>query len=100
MPAEARTEVRLMTISHKEFLRSLTPLEKHYQVYIDADQKRIVIRDGTRSVEVHLGPETRQRLGALRLSATEVELSFQGFTPEALARFRSRFDLCFRRGGG
>jgi len=100
MPEEAQTEIRLMAISHTEFLRSLTPLEKHYRCHIDEEQKQVVISDGPRSVEVHLGPETSQRLGALQMPAMEIELSFHGFTPEELKRFRSRFDLCFRRGGG
>lgn len=100
MPLEPRIEKRLMAISRAEFLRSLVPLAKHYQYRVAEDGKRIVISDGPRSVEVHLGPETRQRLGALHMPAMEVELAFHGFTHEALARFRSRFDLCFSRGGG
>ena len=99
MSAE-KTEKRLMAISRSEFLRSLTPLGKYYQYRIDGDGERIVISDGPRSVEVHLGPETRQRLGALQMPAMEVALVFHGFTQEQLARFRSRFDLCFSRGGG
>ncbi len=100
MPAEAQTEIRLMAISHAEFLRSITPLKKHYRYHIDEEKRRIVVNDGPRSVEVRLGPETSKRLGVLQMPAMEVELSFHGFTQEELERFRYRFDLCFRRGGG
>ena len=100
MPAEAHTEIRLMAISQAEFLRSLTPLKKYYGYHIDEAKRRIVVNDGPRSVEIHLGPEASKRLGALRMPAIKVELSFHGFTQEELERFRYRFDLCFRRGGG
>ena len=96
----ARTETRLMAISRAEFLRSLIPLKKYYRYHIDGTQRRVVINDGPRSVEVHLGPETTKPLGALQMPAMEVELSFHDFTQEELERFRCRFDLCFRRGGG
>jgi len=100
MQSEVQIEVRRMAISHAEFLRSLIPLKKYYQYQIDAEQKRIVISDGPRRVEIQLGPQTSQRLGSLHMPATEVALSFHGFTPNERVRFCSRFDLCFRRGGG
>ena len=100
MPAEPQTEIRRMTISHAEFLRSLTPLGKFYQYRIDEDETCIVIRDGLREVQVRLGPETAQRLGALHMPMTEVQLIYHGFNRAELERFRERFDLCFRRGGG
>ncbi len=89
-----------MTISQAEFLRSLTPLGKHYRYHIDEEKRRVVIDDGPRRAEIRLGPETSNRLGALEMPAMEVELSFQGFAQKELERFRFRFDLCFRRGGG
>lgn len=100
MAKQAQTERRLMAISEAEFLRSLTPLNKHYTYRIDRAKRRIVIDDNPRSVEIHLGPETSNRLGALKMPAMQVELSFNDFSQAELERFRYRFDLCFRRGGG
>ena len=89
-----------MAISHAEFLRSLIPLKRYYQYQIDAEQNRVVIHDGPRRVEIQLGPEQSQRLGSLHMPETEVRLTFHGYTPSELEGFHTRFDLCFRRGGG
>ena len=89
-----------MTITHTAFLRSLNPLERHYQVVIDNDQKHIQIINGTQHVLITLAPEYYRKLANLRLVTTEVEFLLTGFCGPDLALFWSRFDLCFRRGGG
>lgn len=89
-----------MTITHAEFLRSLRPLERHYQIEITDDATHIVITNGTGQVHIKLKPQKTRKLANLRLPSTEVELMFKGFDDLELERFWSRFDLCFRRGGG
>jgi len=100
MAPRDHTEVRVMAIGHRDFLRSFTPLGKHYRYAVDSNAGRIVIEDGPRRVEIHLGVETRRLLGALEMPSTEVSFTFHNFSKTELERFRERFDLCFRRGGG
>ena len=89
-----------MTITHAEFLRSLRPLERHYQVEINDGRQHIVISGGSGQVQISLGPQYIRQLANLRLPTMEVELIFTGVGDSELELFWSRFDLCFRRGGG
>ncbi len=91
---------RVMTISHTEFLRSLVPFGKHYPYRIDESGRRILLTDDERRIEIRLGEEGRRRLGSLELPETAVEFRFHQAEPATVDRFFSRFDLCFRRGGG
>ena len=100
MPADIQTHTRAMSITHAEFLRSLLPLKKYYQYKIDDDAMLILITDDQRVVKIELGTESRTDLGSLQMPSTQVKLTFCGFTPPELDLFWSRFDLCFRRGGG
>ncbi|MCU7905270.1 MAG: hypothetical protein KZQ76_05310 [Candidatus Thiodiazotropha sp. (ex Epidulcina cf. delphinae)] len=89
-----------MSITHAEFLRSLQPLRQHYRYRLEEGGKRIVISDRRLSVEISLGAEGESELGALKMPSTRVALIFRGSDSSEMERFRSRFDLCFRRGGG
>jgi hypothetical protein len=100
MPADVQTHTRVMSITHAEFLRSLLPLKKYYQYKIDDNGKLILISDEQRVVKIRLGKEGRTVIGSLQMPSTQVELTFSGFTPPDMDLFWSRFDLCFRRGGG
>ena len=100
MAADIQTHTRVMSITHAEFLRSLLPLKKYYQYKIDDDGKLIQITDDQRLVKIQLGTEGRTVLGSLQMPSTQVKLTFCGFTPPEMDLFWSRFDLCFRRGGG
>ena len=100
MSATTQTEVRLMAITHADFIRSLKPLEKFYEYRVDENKKHIEISDGARHIQVQLGSEKSQQLGALQLPSIEVKFTFSKFTQQEIAQFWNRFDLCFRRGGG
>ncbi len=114
-----------MTITHAEFLRSLLPLKRHYQIETSGDPPCILIVDGSgrarsgrdrsgcdqsgcdqsgcvrlRQVRIDLGPQASRQLGSLQLPTIEVKLSLQGFSRIELDLFWTRFDLSFRRGGG
>lgn len=100
MEKKAQTYVRVMAITHTEFLRSLAPLNKYYTFKIDPAKTSILINDGPRHIKIKLGPENITRLGALQIPSTEVEFSFTAFSPSELNEFWRLFDLSFRRGGG
>ena len=91
---------RVMSISHAEFLRSLEPLRKHYPYQIDDSQRQILLQDKDQHIEIRLGDERRKQLGALELPVTTVEFRFDAGKQQDIECFLSRFDLCFRRGGG
>ena len=95
-----QTDKRVMTITHKAFLRSLRPLERHYQVDIDDDLHNILISDGSGEARIGLGSQNIRKIANLRLPTIEVEFVLEGFDDNELPLFWSRFDLCFRRGGG
>lgn len=94
------TRRRVMSISHSEFLHSLKPFGRYYPYRIDAQGQHIKLTDGDRQVEIRLGKERQNRLGALTLPVMDVDFHFHAFDPPEIERFFHRFDLCFRRGGG
>ncbi|MCU7934920.1 MAG: hypothetical protein KZQ99_08580 [Candidatus Thiodiazotropha sp. (ex Dulcina madagascariensis)] len=100
MSVETQVHHRTMAITHAEFLRSLQPLKQHYRYRVDDEGKRVVISDHRLSVEIRLGTERESELGALKMPSTRVELILRGEDSCETERFWSRFDLCFRRGGG
>lgn len=96
----ASTILRVMSISHTEFLRSLKPLGKYYPYRIDESRRQILLTDRERRIEIRLGKQQRKLLGALDLPETTVEFRFHACEQRDIERFFSRFDICFRRGGG
>ena len=100
MAVENQTHTRIMCITHADFLRSLQPLKKYYPYKINGDGKQILINDDQRVIQIQLGTEGQVEMGSLSMPSTEVTFTFQGFTPPERDLFWSRFDLCFRRGGG
>lgn len=100
MAVESQTYTRIMSITHADFLRSLLPLKKYYPRIINDDAKQILINDDQRIIEIQLGTECLVEVGSLSMPSTEVTFTFRGFTPPERDLFWSRFDLCFRRGGG
>ncbi|MBI1422145.1 MAG: hypothetical protein GC149_01680 [Gammaproteobacteria bacterium] len=100
MSAASQTYTRTMSITHADFLRSLLPLKKYYHYQINNAANRIQISDEQRIIQILLGTEGAVAMGSLRMPSTEVTFTFRGFTPSERDLFWSRFDLCFRRGGG
>ena len=98
--AKTQTYVRVMAITHAEFLRSLVPLKKSYSYKIDPAKTLITVSDGPRQVNIKLEPEGITQLGALQMPSTKVEFTFTAFSPSELDEFWRLFDLSFRRGGG
>ncbi|MES9993687.1 MAG: hypothetical protein ABW098_17190 [Candidatus Thiodiazotropha sp.] len=91
---------RTMTISHDEFLRSLLPLKQYYSIDVDAAEGVVEISQGSLRVVMSLHQNRPLILGSLSMPSLEVNFSFGDSAADEIARFWSRFDLCFRRGGG
>ncbi|MBT2968965.1 MAG: hypothetical protein KME56_00510 [Candidatus Thiodiazotropha sp. (ex Ctena orbiculata)] len=91
---------RTMTISQAEFLRSLLPLKHHYRIEIDEAKGEVEISDQGLRVVISLLENRPLKLGSLSMPSLKVYFSFRDTAADEVARFWSRFDLCFRRGGG
>lgn len=91
---------RTMTITRAEFLRSLSPLKQHYRIDIDKAGGEVEISHRTLRVALQLHDNSPLRLGSLNMSSLRVEFSFKQGAVDEIGKFWSRFDLCFRRGGG
>jgi hypothetical protein len=96
--SEAIRFSREMSITLKEFLRSLPPAVAPIPFTVSG--RTITIDDGNRSVRIELSPERERRLGLLRLPVTDVAFTFQGYDRPEFERFMQRFDRAFQRGGG
>ncbi|MBF2759412.1 MAG: hypothetical protein ISN28_03970 [Ectothiorhodospiraceae bacterium AqS1] len=91
---------RQMSISRREFMRSLIPAIAPATFETDADGHHIELVGAPGRVEIHLSDEREQRLASLRLPVIDVRITLTGFEPQARMRFLSKFERAFQRGGG
>jgi len=90
--------VKDMGITHAEFFRTVRSLLQGEDAVVRDDG--VALRRGATMIEIRLGPEGARSLGRFQLPRTEVELLFVGCTEAEVTNFVTRFDTCFRRGGG
>lgn len=64
------------------------------------DGSRIRLRSEQGTVEIKLSAEGIRQIASLRLPRTEVEIELAGFSDTEAAKFISRFDLAYQKGGG
>jgi hypothetical protein len=93
-------ESRLMAITHRDFLRSLQPLKRDYQIKAVDQGTRFLIRGEGLDLQIRLGAEQLIRMGSLCLPRIQVDFFFQSASPQQVKDFFTRFELSFRRGGG
>ena len=89
---------REMSISHREFFRSLEPAIKPATYTVEG--RTITVHGAPGRVEIRLSEERERRIALLRLPVTDVEIDLDGFTEASLTAFLGQFDLAFQRGGG
>jgi hypothetical protein len=87
-----------MTISHADFLRTLPTVLEGMSYAID--DKEISVESEGRRLCITLSEQSQRRFGPISLPVTHVELKFDGYSEEEMNQFKSRFDTCYRRGGG
>ena len=90
--------VRDMGLSHREFFRSLQPLEREWQCQIRDDGVLIHYDEG--EIDIVLGKEGRRKIATMSLPRTEVRFYFSGLSALQRQKFFHRFELAYRRGGG
>lgn len=89
---------REMSITHKEFLRSLAPAVAPATFTVQGRSISVIGAPG--KVEITLSKERERRIALLRLPVVDVAIELSGFEPDALDRFLAQFDRAFQRGGG
>lgn len=91
---------RQMSISRREFMRSLIPAIAPATFETDSEGHLIEVIGAPGKVEIRLSDERERRLASLCLPIIDVRITLAGFEPEAKKRFLSRFERAFQRGGG
>jgi hypothetical protein len=92
------TRVRVMGITHSDFFRRL-PAALEGRASTVAGNRATVV-DGTRGIEIELGPQGTRAIGLFRLPVTEVTFSFTGYDEAQADALLARIDLHYHRGGG
>jgi hypothetical protein len=90
--------VRRMSISRREFLRTL-PEALGTAGFVACGDRFTVCAPG-RTVEICFHEEAPLRVGSLTLPFARIELRFEGYGEAETAAAVKRFDLYFQRGGG
>jgi len=56
--------------------------------------------DGTRRLEIRLGPEEVRQIALMRIAKMQVTLTLTGYSDDESGAFLKHFDQTYRRGGG
>ena len=97
--SETRFE-RVQSLSHAD-LRRLLPrlLAGEATTRWSGAGYHAAFPDG-RVLDIALGSESVRQLGSLRIISTALTLSFQHWSPEALAAFMTHYERSLQQGGG
>jgi hypothetical protein len=87
-----------MTISQADFLRTLPAVMQGKSYTVNG--REIKAQDGECRILIRLSEPSQRHFGPIALAVTHVELIFEGYDPTEVERFKTRFDNCYRRGGG
>ncbi|MGH8717085.1 MAG: hypothetical protein ACREUI_10295 [Burkholderiales bacterium] len=89
---------REMTISHTDFLRTLSAAlnGRAYQV----NGNEITMTDGKRRLQIVLSAESQRRFGPIPLPVTHIKLIFTDYSADERGKILEYFDMAYRRGGG
>lgn len=87
-----------MAVTHADFFRTL-PRALGTNGFKKSGDK-VVLEDGEMRLEIALGPEGERKIAQLSVPATQVTLTFSGYTDTAAADALKLFDRMFQKGGG
>ena len=87
-----------MGVTHAEFFR-LLPRALGTEAY-SPHGDRVVLENGSRRLEITLGPEATRQIALMRVPKTAVTLSFTGYSDVDRAAALALFDRAFQRAGG
>jgi len=89
---------REMAVTHKDFFRILPRAMGDHSYTIDGLTVHAAIDEG--SVTIKIGAQQVRRIALMAIDYCEVEYKFDDLTQEQVERFKNRFELYYRRGGG
>jgi hypothetical protein len=87
-----------MSLTREDFRRTLPAAVGALPHRWEGDRVTIAADGG--QIVITLTDQPARALGSLRLPVLAVEFRFEGFTPDTVAAFMTRFDRHFQRGGG
>lgn len=91
---------RDMGYSEKEFFRVLPSALGDYSFRQQGNRVFIRHPDKPHNITLDINPLPDRRLGAFRIERIDVQFQLSDMNAEERARFMSRFDRRFQRGGG
>ena len=89
---------REMTITHADFFRLLPKAINGHRHRIESGQVEVAV--GAGKVRILLEKESVRQLASLQLPLTVITISTENLSLAEEARFLTRFDLAFQKGGG
>ena len=87
-----------MAVTHADFFRTLPRA-----LGTDKFRKsgaRVLLEKGAKRLEIALGPEGERKIANLAVPATDVTLTFSGYTDAEAAAALKLFERMFQKGGG
>jgi len=87
-----------MALTKRDFFRYI-----HTALGTDDFEKRadgIDLSDGSRRLEIRLGPEQVRQIALMRIPKMQVTLTMTGYSDDESQAFIRHFDQTYRRGGG
>ncbi|MBO6520249.1 MAG: hypothetical protein JJ900_05080 [Rhodospirillales bacterium] len=88
-----------MGITHHEFVRLLPRAVRSHHFWVHDAHVRVEEGHG-KHIDIELGPEEMRQIALMRIAATEVTLSFHGYSEAERKAFLEQFDRAYHRGGG
>ena len=93
-----KTVEKEMAVTHGDFFRTL-PKALGTNGFKRSGEK-VVLEDGEKRLEIALGPERERKIANLAVPATDVTLTFSGYTDAEASQALKLFDRMFQKGGG
>ena len=95
MPVTIRRE---MTITHDDFFRILPKALNEFQFEVNGNKVLCHMDNGL--VEINLKMGENRKIGALELPVMYVKFILNNISDEMRAKFFSKFDFAYHKGGG
>jgi sulfur carrier protein ThiS len=95
---KSKTVEKEMAVTHADFFRTLPKALGTNGFKRSGD--KVVLEDGEKRLEIALGPERERKIANLAVPATDVTLTFSGYTDAEASDALKLFDRMFQKGGG
>jgi hypothetical protein len=87
-----------MGLTHRDFYRTFPSVAGSCAWYVT--DNTVTLEDPVGPITISLGPERRRQIALISLPTTILRFEFTLHNQAEVEAFITRFDTCFRRGGG